>query len=288
MEKKELLTRLSELRKEINNLRSELNRIDNEKESWFRKKESLKKEISKFVREVKETKHSKDVSNVEIKKLREERDNYNKRVRELISRIKELNKNKLEFIKKNKVNFDPEQIKKEIDRLEFKIETEAFTMNKEKSVMKQIKDLKKIYEQNLGLKRIIDEMSKIDKEIKENKAKSDELHKKIRELIGKSDPNYEKFKHESIKINNLRKEQQDAFDKFIEFKNNFLKIQGELQKKLIESNEINKQLDEISAMDKAKREAKEEAELQQREKLIEEKLLTKKKLTKDDLIMLQK
>ena len=179
MEKKDLLSKLEELKKAINNLKSNINKSDGEKESWFRKKESLKKDISKFVKELKDIKHNKDVSNVEIKKLREERDSYNKKVRGLISKIKELNKSKLEFIKSHKIKGNPEIIKKKIEDLEFKIETEVLSMNKEKEIMKEIKSLKKIYEENIGLKNIMDEINKVDKEINEDRNKSDEIHKKI-------------------------------------------------------------------------------------------------------------
>ena len=235
MEKKELLTNLNELNKEIYNLRDNLNKIDEEKEFWFDKKEKLRKEISRLVIDVKDIKHIKDDANVEIKKLKEQRENYNKKVRELIAKIKELNKSKIEFIKKNKVEVDPELVKREIDRLEFRIETEALSMNKEKSLMKKIKDLKKVYEKNIELKNIIDEMNEVDKEIKYNKIKSDQVHKKIKELINKSDPGYAKFKEESTKINELRKEQQNAFDRFISLKNEFLKVQEGLQEKLKEN-----------------------------------------------------
>jgi len=214
MEKKELLTNLNELNKEIYNLRDNLNKIDEEKEFWFDKKEKLRKEISRLVIDVKDIKHIKDDANVEIKKL---------------------NKSKIEFIKKNKVEVDPELVKREIDRLEFRIETEALSMNKEKSLMKKIKDLKKVYEKNIELKNIIDEMNEVDKEIKYNKIKSDQVHKKIKELINKSDPGYAKFKEESTKINELRKEQQNAFDRFISLKNEFLKVQEGLQEKLKEN-----------------------------------------------------
>ena len=288
MEKKELLIKLDEIRKEINNLKLNLDKLNKEKESWFHKKEQLKKDISSLVKEIKNIKHDKDSANITIKGLRDERDNYNKKVRELIIKIKELNKNKADFIKKNEVKVDPEQIKKKIDELEFKIETEALSMNKEKSVMKQIKDLRKIYEKNIGLKKIIDEINKVDREIKENKNKSDESHKKIRGLINSNDPGYKKFKEDSTRINNLRKEQQEAFEKFISLKNEFLKVQENLGKKLAESNETRKQLDEINNKAKLDRKARQEDELKERERLVEEKLKIKKKLTKDDLIMLQR
>ncbi|MEK6834800.1 MAG: hypothetical protein AABX61_00885 [Nanoarchaeota archaeon] len=288
MEKNEILRRLNELRNEINSLRDRLNKVDREKESWFNKKESLKKDISKFVREIKETKKTKDNANVEVKQLRDSRDNYNKKVKELISKIKVLNKTKLDFIKKNKIKEDPDNIKKRIDALDFKIETEILSMDKEKSIMKQIKSLKKFYNQNIELKKIIDEINKIDKEINDNKTKSDEIHKKIKSIISISDPDYSKFKGQSIKINDLRKEQQNAFDKFIEFKKEFLKINEGLQNKLKESSNIKQQLDEINNKMSVNRQDKRETDLKERERIVEEKLLTKKKLTKDDLILLQR
>ncbi len=287
MEKKDLFSKLNEIGKEINSLRFSLNKTDKEKESWFNKKESLKKEISKLVKEIKEIKHDKDSSNILVKEFRDERDNYNKKVRGMISKIKELNISKLEFIRKNKIKFDPEQIKKKIDELEFKIETEALSINKEKSVMKKIKEFRKIYEQNIGLKKIIDEINNIDKEIKEYKNKSDALHKRVKNIITLNDPGYNKFRYYSTKINGLRKDPQNEFEKFISFKNDFLRVNEELQKKLKDNYEIKKQLDEINNKINVENQRIKESRLIERERLIEEKLMTKKKLTKDDLIMLQ-
>jgi uncharacterized coiled-coil DUF342 family protein len=288
MEKKELFSKINEIRKEISELRASLDKIDKEKELWFNKKESLKKEIFKFVKDIKEIKHDKDDANISVRELKEQRDNHNKKVKELITKIKELNKEKIDFIKKNKIKIDPEHIKKRINELEFKIETEALSINKEKNVMKQIKELKKVYDQNIGLKEIIDKINNIDKEIKENKDKSDEIHKKIKELLNSNDPGYIKFKEYSNKINDLRKDQQNSFEKFIELKKGFLKVQEELQKKLNESYEIKKQLDELENKTRLENQSRKEMQLKEREMLVEKKLMEKKKLTKDDLIMLQK
>mgnify|MGYP001612172130 CR=1 FL=1 len=285
MEKKELLSKLNNLKNEINQLRNRLNSISKDKELWFNKKESLKHEIQNIINEFKTKKQEKDDLNLEIKKSQDERDNYNKKVKELIEKIKILNQKKLEFIKKHKVKINIDVIKQKIEELEFRIETEALKLNRENRLMKQIKDLKKIYNENYELKVILDEINSLDKDIKDNRKKADELHNKLSELS--KSRGYDYLREYSKKIDDLKKVQQEAFNNFIKLKNEFLQVNNELKSKLNEAALIKKEIDEINRKDKMEKQLKAETEFKEKEKLVEEKLKTSKKLTKDDLIFLQ-
>ncbi len=288
MEKRDLLRRVNEIKHEINTLKNTLNELNKEKESWFHKKESLKKDISSLISEVKKLKSSSDIFNQEINKLKNERDSYNNKVKGLISKIKEFGEEKKELAKKGNLRFNPDLIKSQIESIEYKIETEALSFDKEKKLMKQINELKKTYQENSQVKSLFDKIHLIDKEIKESREKADSAHNKLKEIFSSNKKDIEKFKEISKKIYTVRKEQQDAFDKFISYKNKFIESNNKLKEKLKELSLLQKEVSEIDEEFNEEREKRKDRNLEEREKQVEEKLRTKKKLTKDDLIMLQR
>src|SRR3989338_1804731 len=128
-EKNELFGRLDKIKKEVTALRDSLNELDQQKESWFQKKEEYGKKIRHLIIQVKEKRNS-----------------INKKIKDSISEIKNLNEEKSSLTKKRSVNIYPSKIKAEIDRLEVKLETEAMSFEKEQGIVKGIKLLKKKFD----------------------------------------------------------------------------------------------------------------------------------------------
>jgi uncharacterized coiled-coil DUF342 family protein len=81
----------------------------------------------------------------------------------------------------------------------------------------------------------------------------------------------------SKKIFNLNKEQETAFEKFINFKKEFAKVGNLLKEKLLESKVIKDKL--INEEQEKNRMLKEK-----QKNIVEEKLKAKKKLTTEDLL----
>src|SRR3989344_2150532 len=201
----------------VQELKEQFNQINQEKEKYFKEKESLKKQIISIIQDVKKIKFEKDDSSINLKELKNDRDFHNKKVKELIEKIKLINDQKRELSKKNDLKENPSKIKELINSLEMKIETEALTLNQEKKEMKEIKDLKKRYDK-LG---------------------------EINELTKNMD--YSLFKEKSMEIEELKKKQQEAFNKFVEYKakssmmNNQIKSKEEHMIKVKEDNKKKKE-----------------------------------------------
>jgi len=141
---------LKDLNKEINSLKSNLKSINNDKERWFKNKEELKKEMLVLIEKVKIVQKENDPSKVDA--LKKERDRYNSEVKNLINKIRELKKEKESFLKKHGISEDPVNIKKSIEKIETKIETEVLSVDKERRLMVTIKRMKKDYEALGGIK----------------------------------------------------------------------------------------------------------------------------------------
>lgn len=267
------------LRTEILELKKSLNELNIQKERWFSKKENLKKDISKLIGKIKLIKSSEDKSNELIKKLKEDRDNYNKQVQESIKKFQNLNKEKEKVLKEKKITFNPSAIIKKIEELEFKIETEGITFEKEKSVMRQINQFKKQLADAGDVQGLFRQLKELSDEITSTKQKAEEAHKQLRSSSSKT-MGYNQFLELTKKINELKKEQEQAFNNFIESKEKFAKVNEQLKEKLGSARELGEEI-----VLRGKRDT--DKILREKTRQVEEKLKNKKKLTTEDLMIFQ-
>lgn len=272
------------LSEEIHHIRERINKIDQNKEHWFKRKEDLKKEINIHIEKIKEIKAEKDRRNLELQELKKQRDKYNDEVKKLIKRIKELNEEKEEAFKKYNVKVDPKKIQEKINQLEKKVEIET-NFEKEKKLMEEIKKLKKAYEESSEILKLGEKAELIDKEIKESRKKADEFHRRILEIT--KDTTYDVFIDLSKKINALKSEQEAAFQKFIDHKNDYATINYELRNRLEELKVLDKIFEKNKEIIKIKEEGKQRAFLLAKTRVIEEKIRNKEKLTTEDIIAMQ-
>jgi uncharacterized coiled-coil DUF342 family protein len=267
------------LKAEIMELKKSLNELNIEKEEWFTKKESLKKDVSNLISQIKKIKFSRDKGNKETQKLKAEREKYNKQVKELISEFKKLNSQKQKVMKDNKITFNPEDISKQIKALDYIVETEAISFDKERKIMTQIRHLKKQMAEAGDVQGLFKELKEVSDKIKEAKDKAEISHKKLLDL-NKDGDTYREFMKLTKQINDLKKKQEGAFNKFIDSKNKFSKINSQLKDKLKDA----KGMKIESEIGVRRKEAK---ALEEKTKEVEEKLKKKKKLTTEDLLVFQ-
>ena len=271
----------SNLEGQVRTLRRDLENCKREKELWFKKKEELKEIINSKISEIKEIQTKKDKTVKEMSYLRKQRDLINQKVKALIGKIRSLS---------FKSGPSSSNILEKIKILEGKIEVET-NFKKEKQIMEEIKKLKK---QHGEIVKENNDHDTVEKEIKESKKIADEFHQKLNEASQSEE--HKKFMDLSKEINLLKKEQEDAFAKFIEFKKKFNENSKEYKR---ENNKFKKleRPKEIKFKNNFKRERKIDAEEFKRQKdqkiidkkieEVENKIKTKKKLTNEDLIVLQ-
>ncbi len=272
------------IQSDISQLKSKIHDINEKKEQWFKKKEDLKKELNELIQKIKVIKAEKDKKNVELQELKTNRDKHNDEVHNLIKNIRSLNDEKANAFKKYNVKVDPTKIQQKINELEKKVETEV-NFEKEKKLMKEIKELKKAYEESTEVRKISEKAHEVEKTIRESKKKADEFHKKIQDI--NKDTGYEVFMELSKKITALKKVQEDAFQKFIDYKNEYSNANNELKNKMEEYQVLRLVFSKDKEVRKIDREERQQSFIKDKIRAVEEKFRTKKKLTTEDLIALQ-
>ncbi len=269
------------LSNEITNLRKKLGEVNKKKEFWFEKKEGLKKEIFILIQEIKTIKSKNDRSNITVSDLKKERDKYNSHMKNLITQLKRLNKEKREIYEKYKLKEDPYKIQAKIEAIERRIETETSFEN-EKRLMKQLNELKKVYGEN-KIKELLDKIDKLTKELERTKSKSNDFHNRLKNAL-KEKGEYSEFMGLTRKINDIRALQQEAFNNFIMHKKEFVAINNQLNTKLTSFSSIKSK---INTSEKSSQRKNISELLRNKTKNVLEKIRNKKKLTTEDLLVLQ-
>src|SRR3989338_5065353 len=284
---KELVEELNNNRVEISKLRKALNELGKEKESWFGKKEALSAKIKESIRKIKDNKTKRDSFTGEVKELKLKRDLLNKELSSKSSELEKLRKEREDTSKSLDVKGSPSTIRKQMDNLEFKIETDTVSFEKEKELMKKIKILKKDYdklsilqESNKSVRESLDAVRKLRKE-------SNEFHKSIQEKAKQSQALHEEILKISAEIDKLKAEEEDAFRKFSEFRKQFHEAGSQLKDKFRLMDEVKSQLDKIQLDKRDIRKREEDSFLKSKEEAVNEKIRKKQKLTTEDLLVFQ-
>src|SRR3989344_4914743 len=179
MDRKDLISKADELRRDVTSLKSRLNEVGAKKENQFNTKEELKKQVF-----------------------------------ELINKI------------------DTLRIKKQIEELELKIETEALNLDREKKVMDRIKQLKKVYSECGVVSALDNGVENLSVELKGIRDKAKKSHNEIQEIAKENRKVYDNLMVFSKEIDKINREQEQAFDNFLKFKKEFSEVNDDLKKKL--------------------------------------------------------
>ncbi|MFA4887413.1 MAG: hypothetical protein WC595_04320, partial [Candidatus Nanoarchaeia archaeon] len=222
------LTEYRNVHTELSAIKTKLHDISKKKEYWFEKKESLKKEIKDLIKEIKDLKVEMDKKSTEVRTLKEQRKKYNSEVKDLVNKIKKLHSEKEKAFEEYNGKIEPAKLLEKINYLEKKVEIET-NFEREKKLMEEIKKLKRAYEESAEAFKLIQESRTLDHEIRNSRKKADEFHHQIRMMT--QDNNYQKFLDISKKITALKQTQEEAFNLFIEHKNEYNKVSQELKQK---------------------------------------------------------
>tara|TARA_Y100000294_G_scaffold174916_1_gene193911 strand:+ start:645 stop:1538 length:894 start_codon:yes stop_codon:yes gene_type:complete len=285
---KNLLKELSEHKKDISELKSKLSEINVQKESWFKKKENYNKQISELIKTIKSNRNVRDNFTKRIKQDKVKRTDLGKGVTQRLNKIKQLNDEKRDLLKKYEIKGNPLELKSQIDELEHKMETEVHSIEQEKKLMKTIKDLKKKFKEIKSLVKVWEQSKILSKEMRDLKRERDKVHNNIQTQAKQGQEKHVLIMESSKEIDGLKEKEGKAFQEFLKFKKEFIELNNKLKQELNKISKINIKLssdrNEIKKIEKKK-----QAEVMKtKEENVKDKIKRGKKLTTEDLLVMQK
>ena len=133
-DKEKIFDKFKEKRNDISKIRLSLNTINEQKEKFYSEKEKISNEIRKLIGEIKNFKKKRDKLTKIVKTKKIEKEKYYKQISEKIGEFSKLQAKKRDFFAKNNIKGDPISIRKQIDKLELQVETEAISFDKEQKL----------------------------------------------------------------------------------------------------------------------------------------------------------
>ncbi|MBU1201274.1 MAG: hypothetical protein KJ583_04975 [Nanoarchaeota archaeon] len=284
-EKKNLIEQLKKAKEEVNLLKSKLSKVNSEKESWFRKKATISQEIKDKISFVQDSKKQRNNLTSEVKSTKTKRDELNKKISEELKIVKHIKPKPEDGHHQQREN--PFALKKKIDSMELKIETEPMSFQKEQAIMKEIKTLKKKYDEIKGLMKEIDDIRGKNKELNMLKKEANKFHKDLQQQAKESQEFHEQIIEYSKEIDILREKEKEAHDKFMLGKDEYINLNNELKRKLEELKAVKDNLEQNEVRVEELEREKKHKNLKEKTKEVNEKIKKKQKLTTEDLLIMQ-
>jgi uncharacterized coiled-coil DUF342 family protein len=209
--------KIDELNRELSALKQERNKLNSEARVWAEKRNAIHEQIKTLRAEAKHLKEKRDDLNQKVKELkvlREQAKSEQKEKRAQISKIKE----KMQVIMKKKPSRPLVDIQKDIDSLEWKIQTTSMPMQEEKVFVDQIRILESqraIHKQFQQLKNALVELQAEEKTLA-TKAKLH--HQTLAELAEQGQGFHKQMLELLTKAQNLKSEADAAHQNHVEFR----------------------------------------------------------------------
>jgi len=277
--------KIEELYKKLHLLKARREELNKEAQTWAEKRNRIHEEIRNLRAQIKSLKQTRDEMNEEVKRLKSLREDGLKKRKAIIEEIEKLGKEKARM-SAEKPPRSRSHLESEIERIEWKIQTEPLPLNVERALIDQLRDLEIQREFYRRIESINNKIASLRKEAKELKAYTLAYSSRISKTAARSQEYHAKMLKKTEAMRDLKVKADEMHQRYVEKREKAKTI----------SLEIKKTLDEIrSIQDLIKKREEEEqkqkqADLQkQTEKKALEKLRRGEKLTFDEFkILLEK
>ena len=178
-----LMSELNSVKAEIREYKNKINVLDRKKEELFREKRKISSDIFSRIKEAKDYKEKRNNLTDVVKNTKLSKEELEQRIKTLEAEIHTLKEEKHKILEKLGVD-DPLKLKKNIKQLEFKIETEGLTFEKEKEMMKVLSKMRKQYESSKSVGDIERKLDTHFRELRDLRGQA-EMTKKIVQVSAK-------------------------------------------------------------------------------------------------------
>jgi uncharacterized coiled-coil DUF342 family protein len=176
---------LAALKEQINTARTETN-------VHIEKRDKLNEQFKKLRQEIHELKTERNNLNVEVKTLKQQRDEARSGIKTIIEEVK-THKQEITELKKKTPKTSHRELQKQLEDIEWKIQTTPLAMQEEKRLIENVKQL----ETQLSVYRKIDKhikkITELRKELEMLETTADTAHRELTETAKKSQETHTKM-----------------------------------------------------------------------------------------------
>jgi len=282
-----LLSELNSVKSEVRDFRNKIIALDRKKEELYREKRKVSSDIHSRIRVAKDSKDKRNSLTEAVKTTKHSKEELDAKFKSLDEEISQLKAEKHKVLDKIGVA-DPMMLKKEIKKLEFRIETEGLTFEKEKELMKVLSKMKKQFDSTKSVTDIEQKLSSKFRELRELREMMDMTRKIVQVSAKESQKHHVDLIESSKEIDELKKKEDTFEGEASKYKSEIYALNEELNTKMSRLDELRKVLGENNVKLKEDVERSNHEILKQKDDAVQEKIKTGKKLTTEDLLILQR
>ena len=285
MMSEEFERKIEELYQRFYSLKAERDDLNRKAQTWADKRDRLHKEIQELRLQIRDLRQRRDSLNEEVKRLKSLREAELKRRNEIFEEINKLREEKGK-INARKPRKSRSYLKGEIERIEWRIQTEPLPLDVEKELIEKIRTLESQMEVYRRIERIENKISVLRREVERLKEAALNYRSRILEIATQSQEFHLKMIKKIEYLNELKLKADEMHKQYVENKEKVKAINIEIKKILMEIQEIRNLLN--AKEEKERRQKQAELQKQTEEKALE-KLQRGEKLTFDEFkILLEK
>jgi uncharacterized coiled-coil DUF342 family protein len=176
----------------ISELREQKDRIRAEARDHADKRDKLNDQNGGLRAEITELRNERDKLNEEVKNLKLLRSELKETIRERIEEIEKLRQQSKELAEK-RPSRSHQSLQKEVDSIEWKIQTTPLSLQEEKELVEQVKHVETQLNVHKKLEKISQKLSELQAEIKATRTKEEQFHDKLTETARRSQEIHQKM-----------------------------------------------------------------------------------------------
>jgi len=262
--------------------KKELIKLGEEKENLYSRKKALYKERKELLEKLKELRSKKEEYSKVLDSLMEERQKTLEKLEELKKKLDEIKQARKDIFKNKDIAKDIGKYKKELETLEYVLQTEVLSYSQEKKIWNRIKYLRKLLGKYEEISSVLQEIDKLKEEYNAYRSKLSIIGQNIRKNIDERKVIKEQIKQIKERLTQIMNEYSKLKEQIKQIKDRIRELEDKLNEDLQRyiSQRLQKQTIEISNEEKNK--------IIEEYSKIQQKIMNGSELSMDEILVMQK
>lgn len=261
--------KLEILNQELTPIKEERNKLNSEAKKWVERRNKLNEKVKTLRDQANSLKEQRDTINNQVQELKKRRDQMNSKGKEKREKFLEL-KEKITTLDGKQHNGNLRQIEREIEKLDWKIQTTSLPLKEEQELISHIRELETRLVAQKRIKKVQDKLFELRTEQRDFGTEAKTIHGKLSELAEQSQKYHMQMMDLLIKTRELQSEANIAHKNYVEARQQAQQKHEKCIELITKINAIQQELKESAD----KKQTQRQDELQ---KELEERALTKLK-----------
>jgi len=274
---------IDELQRRLSELKEQNNALDHDVHQRAGKRDKANEQVHTLRAEVQKLRFERDTINEQVKGMKQQRSETASKIHEAIESLRKLGEENGKIVK-NRPSKSHGALQKELEDIEWQIQTTSHTLQEDKELVEQVKQLETQLNIHKKLKKSFQKSLELRKKVRDLKAENQVRHEKITQLAEKSQQIHQQMIRKIEEAKKMKEEADDLHKQFLDARQKTKPIRDEMTNVHAQILQLRK---EVKEEQQQKKKDNENALKQTLEDLAKGKLKRGEKLSWDEFKLLE-